>query len=147
MYVRQDAQDDGATHPLPRRGQSARSGKLARGTVWSHVFIRARPEGKLIGSVLPPQSLKNGAGAGSFRAPAGHISAERCKPADPAGGIERTDAYISRLTVIGIAPLLNSIHAISIGSTMPTGTSMRIGDPMLIWSARAPIIRAFSNRV
>src|SRR5439155_19645474 len=55
--------------------------------------------------------------------------------------------YVSRFTVIGIAPLLNSTHAISIGSTTPPGTSMRIGDPMLIWSARAPIMRAFSNRV
>src|SRR6266571_543151 len=59
----------------------------------------------------------------------------------------RTGAYISRFTVIGIAPLLNSIHAISIGSTTPVGTSTRIGDPMLICSARAPMIRAFSNRV
>src|SRR5437764_14623216 len=56
-------------------------------------------------------------------------------------------AYVSRFTVIGIAPLLNSIHAISIGSTTPLGTSMRIGDPILIWRARAPIMRAFSNRV
>src|SRR6266536_2074651 len=55
--------------------------------------------------------------------------------------------YISRFTVIGIAPLLNSTHAISIGSTTPVGTSTRIGDPMLICSARAPMIRAFSNRV
>src|SRR5207249_3588175 len=54
---------------------------------------------------------------------------------------------VSRYTVIGMAPLLNSIHAISIGSTTPEGTSMRIGDPMLIWRARAPMIRAFSNRV
>src|SRR6266496_6229333 len=58
-----------------------------------------------------------------------------------------TEAYISRFTVIGIAPLLNSTHAISIGSTTPVGTSTRIGDPMLICSARAPMIRAFSNRV
>src|SRR5205807_8014893 len=50
-------------------------------------------------------------------------------------------------TVIGMAPLLNSIHAISIGSTTPEGTLMRIGDTMLIWRARAPMIRAFSNRV
>src|SRR5207247_8623547 len=56
-------------------------------------------------------------------------------------------AYVSRFTVSGIAPLLNSTHAISIGSTTPVGTSTRIGDPMLICSARAPMIRAFSNRV
>src|SRR5436309_964643 len=36
-----------------------------------------------------------------------------------------TEAYISRFTVIGIAPLLNSTHAISIGSTTPVGTSTR----------------------
>src|SRR2546428_12282558 len=86
-------------------------------------------------------------GSGSIRAPAGHIPDNAASQADPARGVERTDAYVSRFTVIGIAPLLNSIHAISIGSTMPAGTSMRIGEPMLIWSARAPMIRAFSNRV
>ena len=59
----------------------------------------------------------------------------------------RPSGYFARVTVIGIAPLLNSIHAISIGSTAPAGTSKRIGDPMLICSARAPMIRAFSNRV
>src|SRR5213078_1883861 len=54
---------------------------------------------------------------------------------------------VSRFTVIGMASLLNSIQAISIGSTTPVGTSIRIGEPMLICSARAPMIRAFSNRV
>ncbi len=55
--------------------------------------------------------------------------------------------HISRFTVMGIAPLVNSSVAISIGSTAPGGTSMTMGAPMLIWRARAPMIRAFSNRV
>lgn len=54
---------------------------------------------------------------------------------------------MSRFTVIGIAPALNSTHAISIGSMIPGGTSRRTGDPMLIWRARAPMMRAFSKRV
>src|SRR3989441_1093503 len=74
-----------------------------------------------------------------------------CEFRKGAGGPGCTDSvqrvYVSRFTVIGIAPLLNSTHAISIGSTTPLGTSMRIADPMLIWRPRAPIMRAFSNRV
>src|SRR2546425_12775740 len=77
--------------------------------------------------------------------------ASECEFRKGAGGPGCTDSvqrvYVSRFTVIGIAPLLNSTHAISIGSTTPVGTSTRIGEPMLICSARAPMIRAFSNRV
>lgn len=48
---------------------------------------------------------------------------------------------------MGIALALNSVQAISIGSTIPDERSRTMGAPMLIWSARAPMIRAFSKRV
>jgi len=49
--------------------------------------------------------------------------------------------------VIGIASSLNSSIAISMGAMTFFGILMRVGAPIEICNARAPMMRAFSNRV
>ena len=52
-----------------------------------------------------------------------------------------------RRIVIGSMPRFSSSIAMSMGLEGATEASIRIGAPMAIWSALAPTIRAFSNRV